>query len=86
MSVGRARYVVITPTSGLASRLTPPELSRPQVVKQLWNYIKGNELQDPNDKRQILCDEKLHAVFKQDKINMFSMNKLLGSHLYPIDD
>ncbi len=62
------------------------QLSRPQVVKQLWNYIKANELQDPNDKRQILCDEKLHAVFKQDKINMFSMNKLLGSHLYPLDE
>ena len=64
----------------------PPKLSRPQVVKQLWKYIKGNELQDPADKRQILCDDKLHAVFKQDKINMFSMNKLLGSHLYPVDD
>ncbi len=84
--MGRARYVVSTPTHGLAARLTPPKLSRPQVVKQLWKYIKGNELQDPADKRQILCDDKLHAVFKQDKINMFSMNKLLGSHLYPVDD
>jgi upstream activation factor subunit UAF30 len=64
----------------------PLQLSRPQVVKKLWDYIKGNELQDPNDKRQILCDDKLHAVFKQDKINMFSMNKLLGSQLYPVDE
>jgi upstream activation factor subunit UAF30 len=62
------------------------QLSRPQVVKKLWDYIKGNELQDPNDKRQILCDDKLHAVFKQDKINMFSMNKLLGNQLYPVED
>jgi len=62
------------------------QLSRPQVVKKLWDYIKGNELQDPNDKRQILCDEKLHAVFKQDKINMFSMNKLLGNQLYPVEE
>ncbi|KAK3291968.1 SWIB/MDM2 domain-containing protein [Chaetomium fimeti] len=62
------------------------QLSRPQVVKKLWDYIKGNELQDPSDKRQILCDEKLHAVFKQDKINMFSMNKLLGNQLYPVED
>jgi upstream activation factor subunit UAF30 len=56
------------------------------VVKKLWDYIKGHELQDPSDKRQILCDDKLQAVFKQDKINMFSMNKLLGSQLYPIDE
>ncbi|KAG7283983.1 hypothetical protein NEMBOFW57_010341 [Staphylotrichum longicolle] len=62
------------------------QLSRPQVVKKLWEHIKANGLQDPNDKRNILCDEKLHAVFKQDKINMFSMNKLLGSQLYPIED
>ncbi|KAK3303078.1 SWIB/MDM2 domain-containing protein [Chaetomium strumarium] len=62
------------------------QLSRPQVVKKIWAYIKGNSLQDPNDRRQILCDEKLQAVFKQDKVNMFSMNKLLGNQLYPIDE
>ncbi|KAK3990922.1 upstream activation factor subunit spp27 [Cladorrhinum sp. PSN332] len=62
------------------------QLSRPQVVKKLWDYIKGNALQDPNDKRQIICDEKLFAVFKSDKINMFSMNKSLGSHLYPVEE
>ncbi|KAK4236880.1 upstream activation factor subunit spp27 [Achaetomium macrosporum] len=62
------------------------QLSRPQVVKKIWDYIKSNSLQDPNDKRQILCDEKLQAVFKQDKVNMFSMNKLLGNQLYPIDE
>jgi upstream activation factor subunit UAF30 len=33
-----------------------------------------------------MCDEKLQAVFKQDKINMFSMNKALGNQLYPIED
>ncbi|KAK3899895.1 upstream activation factor subunit spp27 [Staphylotrichum tortipilum] len=70
----------------LAELCGESQLSRPQVVKKLWDYIKGNELQDPSDKRQILCDDKLHAVFKQDKINMFSMNKLLGSQLYPIED
>jgi len=62
------------------------QLSRPQVVKKLWEYIKGNELQDPRDKRQIICDEKLQAVFNQSKVNMFSMNKLLGNQLYPVDE
>ncbi|KAK4096556.1 SWIB-domain-containing protein [Parathielavia hyrcaniae] len=70
----------------LAELCGESQLSRPQVVKKIWEYIKGNELQDPTDKRQIMCDEKLHAVFKQDKVNMFSMNKLLGSQLYPIED
>ncbi|KAK7733682.1 hypothetical protein SLS53_008149 [Cytospora paraplurivora] len=61
-------------------------LSRPQVVKKLWEHIKSNELQDPSDKRQIRCDEKLQAVFKQTTVNMFSMNKLLGNQLYPLDE
>jgi len=52
----------------------------------LWDYIKGNNLQDPSDKRQIICDEKLYPLFKQSKISMFQMNKFLGNHLYPIDE
>jgi upstream activation factor subunit UAF30 len=56
------------------------------VVKKLWAYIKENELQDPNDKRQIRCDEKMQAIFKVTKVDMFGMNKLLGNHLYPVDE
>ncbi|KAK4172725.1 SWIB/MDM2 domain-containing protein [Triangularia setosa] len=73
-------------SEALAEVCGEPQLSRPQVVKKLWDHIKANELQDPNDKRNINCDEKLRAVFRQDKINMFSMNKLLGSQLYPIEE
>ncbi|KAI5463549.1 SWIB/MDM2 domain-containing protein [Mariannaea sp. PMI_226] len=62
------------------------QLSRPQVVKKLWEHIKANELQDPKDKRQIICDEKMHAVFKQSKVDMFRMNKEIGNHLYPVGE
>ncbi len=62
------------------------QLSRPQVVKRLWQHIKENDLQDPTDKRQIRCDDKMQAVFKQHKIDMFQMNKLLSNHLYPVDE
>lgn len=41
------------------------KLSRPQVVKQLWAYIKDRNLQNPSDKRQIICDEKLQKLFKK---------------------
>jgi upstream activation factor subunit UAF30 len=61
-------------------------MSRPQVVKKLWEYIKGHELQDPNDKREIICDEKLQAIFKTTKVNMFKMNKALGNHLVPPEE
>ncbi|KAI1370969.1 SWIB-domain-containing protein [Hypoxylon crocopeplum] len=70
----------------LAELCGQPQLSRPQVVKKLWEHIKGNQLQDPNDKRQIRCDERMQAVFKQARVDMFQMNKLVGNHLYPVDE
>ncbi|KAK7691731.1 hypothetical protein QCA50_005131 [Cerrena zonata] len=65
----------------LAILLGIEKLSRPQVVKQIWVYIKANDLQNPEDKREIMCDEKLKDLFHADKINMFKMNQLLGQHL-----
>ncbi|KAH7150214.1 SWIB/MDM2 domain-containing protein [Dactylonectria estremocensis] len=62
------------------------QLSRPQVVKKLWEHIKANELQDPKDKRQILCDDLMQAVFRQAKVDMFRMNKDIGNHLYPVEE
>jgi upstream activation factor subunit UAF30 len=53
-------------------------LARPQVVKQLWVYIKGNGLQKSTNKKVIVCDEKLQKVFKAPEIDMFQMNKVLG--------
>ena len=61
------------------------QLSRPQVVKKIWDHIKANNLQVPEDKRQIRCDEKLQALFKQDKVSMFTMNKHLSGHLWPVE-
>jgi hypothetical protein len=38
--------------------------------------------QDPKDKREIFCDDKLKAIMGgQPKITMFNMNKLLTPHL-----
>ncbi|PPQ88443.1 hypothetical protein CVT25_011569 [Psilocybe cyanescens] len=69
----------------LAALVQVDKLSRPQVVKQLWVYIKGNELQNPENKREILCDGNMRAVFGVDKIDMFKMNKVLGQHLHEIE-
>ncbi|KAF7982277.1 hypothetical protein HWV62_29531 [Athelia sp. TMB] len=66
----------------LAALLSVPTLSRPQVVKQLWVYIKGHELQNPANKREILCDDALRDVFGCDKIDMFRMNKVLGACVF----
>lgn len=58
--------------------LAVEKLSRPQVVKKLWEYIREHQLQNPSNKKEILCDGALRAVFAVDKIDMFRMNKVLG--------
>ncbi|KAI5966644.1 hypothetical protein KGF57_000608 [Candida theae] len=60
--------------------------SRPQVVKHLWAYIKANNLQNPNDKRQIMCDDKLQKLFKKKTVGSFEMNRILSKHIYVPDD
>ncbi|KAJ8645597.1 hypothetical protein MRB53_007345 [Persea americana] len=60
------------------------ELSRTGVVKQVWAYIREKNLQDPENKRNILCDEAMRAVFGVKTINMFQMNKVLSKHIWPL--
>ncbi|KAL5819533.1 hypothetical protein ACOSQ4_023375 [Xanthoceras sorbifolium] len=62
-----------------------PELARTEVVKQIWMYIREKDLQDPSNRRNIICDEKLRALFSVDTINMFQMNKALSKHIWPLD-
>ena len=38
-------------------------MPRSEVVKAFWVYIKGKNLQDPNNKRNINADEALKKVF-----------------------
>ncbi len=57
-------------------------MPRSEVVKQIWVYIKKHDLQNPANKRNILADEKLKAVFGgKAEVTMFEMTKLVSAHL-----
>ncbi|MCC6290513.1 SWIB/MDM2 domain-containing protein [Candidatus Nomurabacteria bacterium] len=57
-------------------------MPRSEVVKALWVYIKKNDLQDPQNKRNINADDNLLAVFGGKKtVSMFEMTKLVSNHL-----
>ena len=57
-------------------------LPRPQVVSKIWDYIRAHNLQNPADKREILCDSALRRVMgNKAKVTMFKMNTFLGEHL-----
>ena len=57
-------------------------MPRTEVVKKLWEYIKKHDLQNPQNKRNILADEKLKAIFAgKSEVTMFEMTKLVSAHL-----
>lgn len=60
-------------------------MPRTEIVKQLWAYIRKNNLQDPNNKRKIICNDELRLVFETDCTDMFKMNKLLAKHISPLE-
>jgi upstream activation factor subunit UAF30 len=72
-------------SSSLSSLIKSEIESRPQIVKKLWEYIHSNNLQNPNDKRQIINDKSMENIFKVKNMSMFEMNKLLSVHLTNIE-
>ena len=57
-------------------------MPRSEVVKRLWVYIKKHNLQDPQNKRNIIADAALKKVFGgKGVVNMFEMTKLVSKHL-----
>jgi chromatin remodeling complex protein RSC6 len=56
-------------------------LPRGQVVSKVWDYIRSHNLQNPENRREILADDKLRKIFGKDKVTMFEMNKYLAQHL-----
>ena len=72
----------LTPSKELAAVVGSAQLSRGDVVSKVWDYIKKNNLQNPQNKREIMADDKLKPVFGgKDRVSMFEMNKHLANHL-----
>ncbi len=71
----------LQPSKELAAVVGSSPLPRPEVVSKVWDYIKKNDLQNPQNKREILADDKLEPIFGKKKVTMFEMNKHLAQHL-----
>lgn len=66
----------------LAKVVGSKPLPRTEITKKLWAYIKENKLQDKVNKRDIVADANLKAVFGgKQKVSMFEMTKLVSKHL-----
>ncbi|MDO5654220.1 MAG: SWIB/MDM2 domain-containing protein [Brachymonas sp.] len=71
----------LTPSAELAAVVGTAPLPRTEVIKKLWDYIKAQNLQDAQNRRNINADTKLAAVFGKKQVTMFEMAGLVGKHL-----
>ena len=72
----------VQPDDKLAAVIGNHPLSRTEVTKKLWEYIRSHGLKDPENKTFIKADDKLRPVFDgKDRVSMFEMTKLVSKHL-----
>jgi upstream activation factor subunit UAF30 len=78
-SGGLARKV--TPDAQLATVVGGDPLTRADITKRLWEYIKRNGLQDSANRRMINADDRLRPIFGQEQVSMFEMTRLVSQHV-----
>jgi chromatin remodeling complex protein RSC6 len=71
----------LRPSPALAAIVGAEPLPRTEVTKKVWDYIKAHNLQNPNNKRNILCDPALKQVMGKDEVTMFEMTALISKQL-----
>ncbi|GAB4853454.1 hypothetical protein Ancab_017644 [Ancistrocladus abbreviatus] len=57
------------------------EIPRTEALKLIWAYIKQNNLQDPENKKVIICDEKLKKIFAgKERVGFLEIAGLINPH------
>jgi chromatin remodeling complex protein RSC6 len=70
-----------TLSEDLAAIVGAKKLTRPQVVKKIWHYIKAHKCQDTKNRRMINPDSKLSKVLGSRSIDMLKMAGHLSKHI-----
>ena len=76
-----AFMAALTPSATLAEVIGSKAVPRTEVIKQIWNYIKKNGLQDSKNRRMINADGKLRPLFGRDQISMFDLAKVISKNV-----
>ena len=72
----------VQPSAELAAVVGNQPMPRTEITKKIWDYIKGNHLQDARNKRLINADAKLRPVFGgKQQVSMFELAKLVSQHV-----
>merc|ERR1712212_1481849 len=68
-------------SADLAAIIGKKEASRPEITKDLWAYLKSNNLQDQENKQFFTPDKKMAKIFGNEKLKAFTMSKFINPHL-----
>lgn len=72
----------VQPDEVLAAVIGSTPVTRGELTKKVWDYIKKHKLQDEKKKTLINADDALKAVFGGKKqVTMFEMTKHISGHV-----
>lgn len=80
-----ALFRLYQPDFVLAPIVGAEPISRTEITNRVWAYIKANNAQNPDERRQInATTPELRALFDgATRCTMFELNKLVDGHLLP---
>ncbi len=72
----------VQPDDTLAKVVGNQPMTRSEITKKVWDYVKGNNLQDSQNRRMINADDTMRPIFNgQSQVSMFEMTKLVNQHV-----
>lgn len=73
-------YLLSTPLAALMGR---KRATKPQAILAIWQYVKGNKLQESEEKKVVLNDSKLKELFSVERMSFSEIPSRLLPHLLP---
>ena len=71
-------------SADLAAIVGKDEASQAECMRLLWDYLKTNNLQDPQNPQYFTPDNKMAKIFGHGRIRSFGMAKFITGHLYKL--
>jgi upstream activation factor subunit UAF30 len=72
----------VQPDAQLARVVGSQPMTRSEITKKVWDYVKKNGLQDKQNRRMINADDAMRPIFNgQNQVSMFEMTKLVNQHV-----
>ena len=68
-------------TPALAAVVGPGPLSRGEITKKIWEYIRAKGLQDEKNKRAINADPLLEPIFGKPQVTMLELPGLVSKQV-----